>query len=131
MQESTKKLLVDLVLGLVIALASAFLFGLFQAASTSDLFRIASDCFFVPAVILLAIGGLTWTKNGGVWDGIGFTFKTAMNRVKRNYDEERMTFAEYREERERKTSSPKSALIAGAIYLVFALLFLAVYNMSI
>lgn len=131
MAESTKKLLVDLGLGLAIALAAAFWLGLFQVATTSDAFRTASDCFFLPAVILLASGGLTWTKNGGVWDGIGFTFKTAMSRVKRDYSEERVTFAEYREEREKKNSSPRSALIAGAIYLVFALIFLAAYNMTI
>lgn len=130
MAESTKKLLVDLGLGLAIAIAAAFWFELFQAATLRDVLRILSDCFFLPAVILLASGGLTWTKNGGVWDGIGFTFKTAVSRVRKTYDEERVTFAEYREEREKKSSSPRSSLIAGAIYLAIALVLLAAYNMA-
>lgn len=130
MAESTKKLLVDLGLGLAIAIAAAVWFELFQASTLLDVLRILSDCFFLPAVILLASGGLTWTKNGGVWDGIGFTFKTAVSRVRKTYDEERVTFAEYREEREKKSSSPRSSLIAGAIYLVIALVLLAAYNMA-
>lgn len=129
MAESAKKLLIDLGLGLAIAVACAFAFDLFHASSASDLFRILSDSFFIAAAIMLAVGGLTWTKNGGVWDGIGFTYKTAMLRIKKQYDEERITFAEYREEREKKNTSPKSALISGAVYLVVALAFFAAYNM--
>lgn len=132
MKESTKKLLVDLVFGLLIAIAAAFLFDLFHAPTAMDAYRILSDCFFLAAVIQLGSAGLTWTKNGGVWDGIGFTFKTAILRIRKQYDEDRMTFAQYREERESKIkSSPVSALIAGAVYLVIALVFLALYNMAL
>ena len=131
MSETRMKLLVDLGLGLATAVAAAFLFDLFHAPTVRDVLRILSDCFFLPAVLFLGIGGLTWTKNGGVWDGIGFTFKTAANRVKRDYDQERVTFAQYREERATKNTSPKSALITGAVYLVLALGFLTAYNWNL
>lgn len=131
MSESQQKLLVDLGIGLAGAVVAAFWFDLFHAETVQDTLRILSDCFFLPAVLMLATGGLTWTKNGGVWDGIGFTFKTAIGRMRRNYDEERVTFAQYREEREKKNSSPRSALISGAVYLVLALIFLAAHNMSL
>ena len=131
MSESHKKLLVDLGLGLATAVAAAFLFDLFQAPTVSDALRILSDSFFLPAVLFLGIGGLTWTKNGGVWDGIGFTFKTVASRMKRRYDEERVTFAQYREERATKNTSPKSALITGAVNLVLALAFLMAYNWTL
>ncbi len=128
MSESRVKILVDLGLGLATAVGAAFLFDLFHAPNLQDALRILSDSFFLPAVLFLGIGGLTWTKNGGVWDGIGFTFKTVASRMRRNYDEERITFAQYREERAEKNSSPKSALITGAVYLVLALVFLIAYN---
>ena len=128
MSESLKRILVDLGLGLAAAIAAALLFDVFHAPTMKEVFRILSDSFFLPAVLFLGIGGLTWTKNGGVWDGIGFTFKTVMDRMKHNYDKERVTFAEYREERAAKNSSPKSALITGAVNLVLALVFLFAYN---
>lgn len=131
MAESTKKLLVDLGIGLAVAVVVALLLDVLHAPTLQDMFRLLSDSFFAAAVLMLAVGGMTITKNGGVWDGLGFTFKTAMSRIRRTYDEERVTFAEYREERERKNTSPVSALIAGAVYLVIALLFLAAYNATL
>lgn len=131
MSESTQKLLTDLGIGFVGAVVAAFWYDLFHAETLTDILRILSDCFFLPAVLMLATGGLTLTKNGGVWDGLGFSFKTAIGRMKRDYDTERVTFAQYREEREAKRSSPASALIAGAVYLVLALGFLAAYNFTL
>lgn len=131
MSESTQKLLTDLGIGFAGAVVSAIWFDLFGAETTSDVLRILSDAFFLPAVLMLATGGLTLTKNGGVWDGLGFTFKTVISRMKRTYDEDRMTFAQYREERERKNTSPRSALISGVVYLALALIFLAAYNFSL
>ena len=131
MSESTQKLLTDLGIGFAGAVAAAFWFDLFAAETLSDTLRILSDCFFLPAVLMLASGGLTLTKNGGVWDGLGFTFKTAIGRMKRDYDAERVTFAQYREQREEKNSSPASSLIAGAVYLVLALGFLAAYHFTV
>ena len=131
MSESTQKLLTDLGIGCVGAVVAALWFDLFGAETLSDALRILSDSFFLPAVLMLATGGLTLTKNGGVWDGLGYSFKTTIGRMRRNYDEQRVTFAQYREEREKKNSSPSSALISGCVYLILALVFLAAYNMTL
>jgi len=129
MSESRKRLLIDLGIGLLAVVVCAVWFDLFSAPTLADALRILSDCFFLAAVLMLATGGLTFTSNGGVWDGIGFTFKTAFSRIKGQYEQERFTFAQYREERERKhNKSPRSALISGAVYLVLALIVLAAYN---
>lgn len=131
MSKFWQKCLVDLGIGLVCAIAAAFMFDVFHASSLNEAMRILSDCFFLPAILMLGIGGLTWTKNGGVWDGIGFTFKSVMQRMNRNYEQEHITFAQYREEREKKNTSPASALISGGVCLVIALVFLTVYNMTL
>ena len=128
MGDTRKKILIDLAIGLVMAFAGMLLMDVFHAQSLRDSFRLLSDCFFLPATLLLAGAGLTWTKNGGVWDGMGFTMKTLFARMKSDYEANRVTFAQYREQREEKNSSPSPSLIAGVVYLVIALVFLVLYN---
>lgn len=130
MDESRKKLLVDLVLGLVMVIVAVCLLDPFHAGSVRDVFRILSDCFFLPAVLLLGSAGLTWAKNGGVWDGLGFTMRNLIDRMKPNYEKERVTFAQYREKREEKMSSPVNSLIAGLVYLIPAAVFLVLFKVT-
>lgn len=128
MGDTQKSILIDLFIGLVIALAGAILMDVFHAQNLRDVLRLLSDCFFLPAAILLAGSGLTWAKNGGVWDGLGFTVKTMFIRMMPDYDDRRVTFAEYREQRESKRSSPIPALVAGLIFLALAMVFLVLFN---
>ena len=120
MRDSTIKFLVDLGVATVLAVLVWVLEGLFRVETALDAFRILSDGFFVAGAMFLAMGGMTWTKNGGVMDGLGFTFKTVFARIRSDYETSRMTFAEYREEREKKASSPKPMLLAGLIHLALA-----------
>lgn len=129
MEDSTKKFLVDSCIALVIAVVVWLIEGLFQAGTVQDVFRILSDGFFVAGIAFLAMGGLTWTFNGGVMDGLGFSFKIGIARMRSDYDTARMTFGEYREEREKKKSSPKPMLLAGLIYLAVALVLFLVYQL--
>ncbi len=128
MNESLKKFLIDMAVGLVLVLAMCWILGLFSAQTTSETLRILCDAFFVAAVLLLAGGGLTWTYNGGVADGLGYTFKNGIARMRREYEVERKTFAEYREEREAKASSPKYMLLSGLCYLVIAVILYQIYS---
>lgn len=127
MSEFQKKLLFNSVLGLIIAAAVVSFGGLFQAESARDVFRILSDGFFVAAAMLLGMGGLVWTYNGGVLDGLGYSVKTLFSRMTRDFEKNKVSFAEYREQREKKASSPKAMLVVGAILMVIAVIFLLVY----
>lgn len=127
MGDFAKKLLIHSVIGVAIAFCVAWLQGLFRFETLSDLLRILSDGFFVAGAAYLVCGGLIWTYNGGVMDGLTYTIKTGIARIKRDYDTERKSFAEYREEREEKASSPKLVLVVGAILMVIALVFLIAY----
>ena len=130
MDDSRKNLLIDLILGLCLAIASAFLLDVFHAETKRDLFRLLSDCFFLPGALFLGSSGLTWARNGGVWDGLGFTVKMLIDRMKPDYDKKRVTFAEYREKREEKDSSPIPALVTGLIYFALAMVFLILFNIT-
>ena len=129
MGDTTKKFLVTTGIGIVLAMLVAWGQGLFGAATAVDVCRILSDGFFVAGALLLAAGGLIWTSNGGVFDGLGFTFKTLFARVRSDYEHNRMTYAEYREAREKKNTSPKHMLLAGVVHAGIALIFMFVYSM--
>ena len=128
MRDSTIKFLVDLGIATVVAVLVWVLEDLFHAETPQDTFRILSDGFFVAGAMFLAMGGMTWTKNGGGMDGLGFTFKTVLARIRSDYETSRMTFAEYREEREKKASSPVPMVLAGLVHIVLAAVTLLIYQ---
>lgn len=131
MNETLKKFLIESGLGLVLSLLLACLMGLFDAGSTADVLRILSDGFFVAAAMYLAVGGITFTVNGGVMDGLGYATKTGIARIRRDFETSKVSFAEYREEREKKAKSPKATLLSGVVLLAAALLLLVAYNQVI
>lgn len=128
MRDSTIKFLVDLGISTVVAVLVWVIEDLFHAATLLDTFRILSDGFFVAGAMFLAMGGMTWTKNGGVMDGLGFTFKTMFARMRSDFETSHMSFAEYREEREKKASSPAPMLLAGLTHIVLAAVTFLVYQ---
>ena len=128
MNETLKKFLIDLGIGLAVAAVISFLMGVSSGEEMADILRILSDAFFVAAAIFLVTGGLTFTVNGGVMDGLGFATKTGIARIKRDFETSKQSFAQYREERESKAKSPAASLLAGAVLLVIAMILLMVYN---
>lgn len=123
-----KKFLISLAVGLVLSLVLACIFGIFKAESSADVLRILSDGFFVAAAGYLVTGGITFTVNGGAMDGLGFAAKTGMARIKRDFEESKVSFAQYREERQRKAKSPAATLLAGAVLLVIAIALVTMYS---
>lgn len=130
MSDFWKKCLVDLIVGLLCVVLLVIVLDVFHATTWHEALRLLSDVFFLPAALLLAMGGLTWTKNGGVFDGLGFTAKIFFERRSRNFEQKHTTFAEYREEREKKNSSPASSLVAGSIYLLIAVAFFVAFKLT-
>lgn len=124
MSNSLKKFLLDTGIGLVVAFVLCCTMGLFTAESTVDTLRILSDGFFLVGALLLAVGGLTFTSNEGAFDGLFYTFKTQINRMRRDYESRRQSFAQYREEREKKNKSPKESLLAGLVVISVGLIFM-------
>lgn len=124
MSNSLKKFLLDTGIGLVVAFILCCTMGLFTAESTVDILRILSDGYFLVGALLLAVGGLTFTSNEGAFDGLFYTFKTQINRMRRDYESRRQSFAQYREEREKKNKSPKESLLAGLVVISVGLIFM-------
>lgn len=131
MRDSVRKFLIDAGVGLGLAALVCVIQGLFKAGTEADVLRILCDGFFTAAMLLLAAGGLQWTCNGGVLDGLGFTFSRGIARMRRDFETSHMSFAEYREKREKKARTPKYLLLAGACHLVIALILFTAYSKAI
>lgn len=123
------KFAVDAGLGLVLALIISAARGAFHPESAAAAFMALSDGFFVSGALLLGGGGLQWTYNGGVLDGLTFTIRLAVARMRRDFDDNHFTFAEHREAREAKSSSPKSLVLSGLLYLAIAFIFFGLYSL--
>lgn len=128
MSPSGKKLLILTAIGTVCALALSWGRGLFSAADARDVLRILCDGFFVVGGLLLAWGGIVWSSNGGAFDGLSWSVKTLIWRVRPDYDDVKQSFAEYREQREKKARSPRTTLLSGLILVAAATLLLIVYS---
>ena len=128
MSENQKSILVDLFLGLVIAAVIAIV----RFDAGYPLLHLLSDCTFVPAVILLGMGGLRLCVNSGSLDMLGYGFSTLRNNIanmgkidggpKEDYFSYTQRVAE-----ERKPYG--HYLIAGLVFFVLSLGFVAAYNL--
>lgn len=128
MSDSVRKFLIHTGIGLILAVLISCLLGLFQAETAVDTLRILCDGFFVSAAVLLCIGGIQWTTNGGVMDGLGYASRTGVARMRRDFETAKQSFAEYRENREKKARSPRYLLLAGLLHLVIALALYMAYS---
>ena len=91
MRDAVRKYLIDTAIGVAIAFIACVSQGIFKTESTVDTIRILCDGFFAAAMLLLAAGGLQWTYNGGVMDGLGFSFKMAFSRIRGDLESSQMT----------------------------------------
>lgn len=127
MRQGVRKFLIDAAVGLILAVATASVQGVWTAQSASDALRCVCDGLFVAGALLTAAGGLQWTYNGGTFDGLTFAFKTGIARIRRDFEKSHLGFADYQQQRREKASSPKYLLLSGLCYLGLAVIAFAIY----
>ena len=128
MSENQKSILVDVLLGLVIAAAIFFL----RFDSGYSLLHLLSDSTFVPAVVLLGMGGLRLCVNSGSLDMLGYGFSTLRNNISNIGKIEggpKETYYEYSQRVADERKPYGHYLIVGAGYLVLSICFIAAYNL--
>jgi hypothetical protein len=126
--ENQKSILVDLCLGLVIAIAIFF----WKSGSEYPLLHLLSDSTFVSAVVLLGMGGLRLCVNSGSLDMLGYGFSTLQNNLRNIGKIEggpKETYYEYSQRVAEERKPCGHYLIAGAVFLVAAIGFLVAYEM--
>ena len=128
MSENQKSILVDLLLGLII---SVLIFVLKFGSGYSPLYLL-SDCTFVPAVLLLGMGGLRFCINSGSLDMVGYGFSTLRNNLKnfgRINGGPKEDYFSYTQRVAEERKSFGHFLISGGIYLLLSIGFVVAYNL--
>lgn len=128
MSDSLKSFLIKTGVGLGIGLAISLVMGFTGDGEGITWLRAFCDGYFLSAAIFLAWGGLVFTYNGGALDGLGYAAKIGIGRLKRDYEEKKVSFLEYREKREEKAKSPRETLLAGLVLAAIAAILLAFYD---
>ena len=128
MKKTLTKLLIYALAGILIAGLVAWSQGLFVSEAVSDTYRILSDSFFIVGALMLAFAGLQWCTNSGTMDGLGYTFKQAISRMRQNHEKNRESYAEYRERKHQKDRSPLNMALGGLFLIAIAIVFLLLYS---
>ena len=125
MSERKKDFLLNLAAGGVLAVVMLII----ELARGRDILTSLCNCFSVPAVFLLGIGGIKGIRNKGAFDVMGFglksTVETFIPMLRKN---EKETFMDYRERKEASRRSSRGLLMAGAVYLAISVVLLIVYE---
>lgn len=125
MSERKKDFLLNLAAGGVLAVVMLII----ELARGRDILTSLCNCFSVPAVFLLGIGGIKGIRNKGAFDVMGFglksTVETFIPMLRKN---EKETFDDYRERKESSRRSSRGLLLAGAVYLAISVVLLIVYE---
>ncbi len=121
------KLLVCFGVSAVITIALLLVKGVFSAQTSKEVYMILSDAFFLGGALILVAAGLVWTSDNGVSDGIGYSFSKLFNLRKKDYEDHKESYSEYKERKHTKKSSIIEFLISGLSFVIISVIFLIVY----
>ncbi len=96
-----------------------------------EISRMFSDGCFVSGMFMVGFGALVWVSNFGGFSALGYGWYllTHILSPSRTRFEERMSYLEYRQAKNKKEKSPKCILIIGVIFLALSVLWLGIYQM--
>ena len=133
MSETRKKVLIDLISGLLIV---AFLVYINRNEGFS-IVHLLHNGTFAAGVLLLGLGGLKQMRNKGIFDVIGYGFGTAMHnflpwtRSEQNRLEGREErFEDYQERKQAERKAAADLLISGGIYMALSVALLVIYLLT-
>lgn len=123
-----KKVIINLVVGLVMAVVVFFL----NWETDRTLFHRLCDSCFVAGVMLMGVGGLKWARNAGAFDMMSYGLSSALDMtfpwIKREHKD--ADFVAYKERKQEERKPASDLLIAGAVYLALAVIFLILYQLT-
>ncbi len=121
------KLLICLGVSLAITIAVLIIKGVFSSITIKETAMILSDSFFLGGSLMLVAAGLVWASDHGVSDGIGYSFSKLFSLRKRDYEEHKESYSEYKDRKHARKSSVIEFLIAGLGFVVISVVFLLIY----
>ena len=110
-----------------------YLKGIGGADSLNETFKILTDAFTVPGVLLIMISALIWVSKDGFFDGMGFAVSRVGNMflplvgAVNNHE----NFYEYKQRKAKNRPSGYSFLLfVGIAFFVIAMIFYVIYKIT-
>lgn len=125
-----KKYIFPISFGLALFVATLFLKNIFAATSAKEVFKFLCDAATMPAVLLFAFWGLSFSASKGTFDGLAFSMRSLLGALIPGYALKKGTnFGDYKIEKE-KNRKPvvNTYLITSAIFFALMILFLVIYS---
>lgn len=105
--------------------------GVPEGIALLDRYRILSDTFIVPGMLLLMAAALVLVSNNGAFDGIGFALSRTICRLipGRALSSKHETYGEYLERKhgEKRITGYSCLVVVGAVFLAIGLVFMFLF----
>ena len=121
------KYLITVGVGLVFAALIIFP-GVFKQESTSDVYKLLVNGFFVPGVFILGIGLLVLASNGGTFDMLIYVTKKFFDMFRKpQYRKITDTFYDYRKAKQDHPGEFGFLVLTGLGFIIVSLILLIFY----
>lgn len=121
-------------IGVSVAVVIMAVKGLFGGVELEpqEIYKILSDAFFVPGVIIGGVGLIVFASHGGVFDMLGFSVRLFFDLFRRDVTKRKYRdFYEYKEaKKDKQRSSILFLLLVGVAFIAVSIVFLVLYYHS-
>lgn len=130
-RKSLTRYSVAIVCAAIAALMILWLKDFGSAETLFERFKLLSDAFAVPGVLMIMVCALIWAGTQGIFDGLGYAFSRFGSMLipafKKAYEHE--TYYDYKMKKEGKRASGYSFLFfVGLAYFVVGIVFAILYE---
>lgn len=124
-----KKYLIQIGIGLIIAIAIIFYRMPQMEAGTAGVMMAISDGFAVIGLFYVGLGVLMYASSTGFFDFLGYAFQRGASIIIPKFEPGIENYYEYKikKQEERKTFSEKSTLLIGIVFVVISAVFTAIW----
>lgn len=117
------KYIITTIIGLVVTLLILFSKKIFQQDKLSEIYKILTDAFFVPGVLIFGFGLLVYSSNQGTFDIVSYGMKAFFN-LFRTKPQKQVTYYEYKLAKHEHDKPIVFFLIVGGGFLIVSMIFM-------
>ena len=124
--------IITAVVGIIMFIVIICIKKIWNEGETYEVMRMLSDACFVPGVLIAGMGLIVFASNGGVFDMLAYGMIRFFDLFKRDpRNKKYKDFYEYREAKKDRKRGMAFMLIVGAVFILFAVIFLIVYYQTL
>lgn len=123
-----KKYLITIGIGLLGAFCVAYSQGVFDQTEPIVIYHILTNSFFVPAVLIMGMGGLVFVSNEGAFDGLTFAMTSFFDVFRKEKKNKYRTYYDYKESKGNRDHSFGFLLLSGLGFLALSCIMLLLYS---